>query len=92
MNGFDVPSEPIIPRSGPVTTENATEDVVRPLSEEPRDNEDGQTKAQPDAAAAVLQELPTDVRVKLRKLEKLESRHHGWKNYCCLDQASAHGV
>ncbi|KAI4259784.1 MAG: hypothetical protein LQ352_000590 [Teloschistes flavicans] len=76
IDDLDVPSESTTPRSVPPRPDSATEDVVRALSKQARDSEDGQTKAQPDAKPVVSQELPTDVRVKLRKLEKLEIRYH----------------
>ncbi|KAL9586341.1 MAG: hypothetical protein Q9212_000959 [Teloschistes hypoglaucus] len=76
IDDLDVPGESTVPRPAPPRTDSATEDVVRPLSDGARDNEDGQMKAQPDAAPVVSQELPNDVRMKLRKLDKLESRYH----------------
>lgn len=42
-----------------------------------RESSDGQTQEKAAMNEMTTQDLPTEVRVKLRKLDKLESKYHG---------------
>lgn len=69
------PSRAGTPRPALNRSESSTKETARD-NEEARTG-DGQPEKPPyDDASATPQELPTDIRVKLRKLEKLESRYH----------------
>ncbi|KAL8879993.1 MAG: hypothetical protein Q9198_002506 [Flavoplaca austrocitrina] len=63
--------KPALPRS-----ESTTKDPPRNSAEETQNGEGIAGKALQDGLTAAPQELPTDVKVKLRKLDKLESRYH----------------
>ncbi|KAL8694208.1 MAG: hypothetical protein Q9218_001095 [Villophora microphyllina] len=76
IDDSDVPSRSGTPRPVPSRSDSAVMETAEKPSAEATYGEDGQEKAQPDGASAASQELPTDVRVKLRKLDKLESRYH----------------
>ncbi|KAL9025448.1 MAG: hypothetical protein Q9196_005729 [Gyalolechia fulgens] len=74
IDDSDVPSRSGTPRPAP---ESAAKEAAREVTEEARDGEETHEKALQDGLSAAPPELPTDVRVKLRKLEKLEGRYHG---------------
>ncbi|KAL8729807.1 MAG: hypothetical protein Q9181_004877 [Wetmoreana brouardii] len=76
IDDSDVPSRSGTPRPAVSRSESSTKDTTREPSDETRNGEDQSEKALPDGPSKVAQELPTDVKVKLRKLEKLESRYH----------------
>lgn len=60
-----------------IRPESSTKDTAREPAEEANNGEESAEKAVQDGPSATLAELPTDVRAKLRKLEKLELRYHG---------------
>lgn len=70
-------------RSGtpkPPTDRNGTNVAEKARPEAPNRGDNGQESGETTASAeepSTSSYLPTDVRVKLRKLEKLESRYHG---------------
>ncbi|KAL8675860.1 MAG: hypothetical protein Q9186_007546 [Xanthomendoza sp. 1 TL-2023] len=72
----DVPSRSNTPRPAMATSETSTQESPRETTGEARDGKDKAEKAPSDAPDATPQDLPTDVRVKLRKLDKLESRYN----------------
>ncbi|KAL8804761.1 MAG: hypothetical protein Q9182_002353 [Xanthomendoza sp. 2 TL-2023] len=76
VDDSDVPSRSNTPRPVMTTSESSTLEPSRETTGEARDGKDRAEKASPDAPLATPQELPTDVRVKLRKMEKLESRYN----------------
>ena len=76
----DLPSRSVTPRptpekSGEVTSGETTVDKALSVNGGQQAKEKGSGDGSPAPAPVV--ELPTDVRVKLRKLEKLEARYHG---------------
>ncbi|KAL8937369.1 MAG: hypothetical protein Q9216_004457 [Gyalolechia sp. 2 TL-2023] len=77
IDDLDVPSRSATPRPAPARSESSAKEPAREVTEEARDGGDTYGKAVPDGLPAAPPELPTDVRVKLRKLEKLEGRYHG---------------
>ncbi|KAL9038943.1 MAG: hypothetical protein Q9180_002826 [Flavoplaca navasiana] len=64
------------PKPAIARSESATKDPPRNSAEETQNGEGVAGKALQDGLTAAPQELPTDVKVKLRKLDKLESRYH----------------
>ncbi|KAL8790458.1 MAG: hypothetical protein Q9213_000610 [Squamulea squamosa] len=76
VDDSDVPSRSNTPRPTLTGSESSTKDTVRDTVEGARHGEGTAEKALQDDSTVIPQELPTDVRVKLRKLEKLESRYH----------------
>jgi hypothetical protein len=54
----------------------STTEGQQPMSDTNGPGEDDKTSAHGDAQP-LSQELPTDVRVRLRKLDKLESKYYG---------------
>ncbi|KAL9604355.1 MAG: hypothetical protein Q9219_000543 [cf. Caloplaca sp. 3 TL-2023] len=70
------PSRSGTPKPGPARSESSTKDAVQEAPEEAGHGEEQAEKVADSSQAAAPAELPTDVRVKLRKLEKLESRYH----------------
>ncbi|KAL8656923.1 MAG: hypothetical protein Q9226_002429 [Calogaya cf. arnoldii] len=72
----DLPSRSTTPRPAPARSESSTKDNVQDTAKEAQNGESIAGKPPLDDSTANPQELPTDVRVKLRKLEKLESRYH----------------
>lgn len=75
VGDLDVPSRSGTPRPALTRSESATKQAAEP-KEDLRDDGEKSEKTAPDNVVETPQELPTDVRVKLRKLEKLESRYH----------------
>lgn len=71
----DVPSRSGTPRPALTRSESVTRQAAEP-KENLRDDREKSEKTVADNVVETPQELPTDVRVKLRKLEKLESRYH----------------
>ena len=65
-SGTPRPTEPKTQTSASESTQDSNPDVTNGTTQE--------KSATKDSAAV---ELPTDVRVKLRKLDKLESKYHG---------------
>ena len=73
----DTPARAGTPRPSPVKNE---EGAAGDLAAEKSKSEDGMQTSEKSAAPeeqAQTPELPTDVRVKLRKLERLEARYQG---------------
>jgi len=77
----DLPSRTVTPRPGP--EQNGEVKLVETAadkapdgggSQQPKEEKD---PGESSSAMSTAPELPTDVRVKLRKLEKLENRYHG---------------
>ncbi|KAL8729556.1 MAG: hypothetical protein Q9166_004636 [cf. Caloplaca sp. 2 TL-2023] len=77
VDDSDVSSRSNTPRPVLTTSESSAKDNPGEKAEEAQDGEDKPEKMTHGGSTATPQELPTDVRVKLRKLEKLESRYHG---------------
>ena len=77
LDHSDVPSRSVTPRPAPTRSESPTKDTAGEVAEEVRNGEETSEKVVQDGSAATSLELPTDVRVKLRRMEKLESRYHG---------------
>ncbi|KAI4201491.1 MAG: hypothetical protein LQ346_002177 [Caloplaca aetnensis] len=75
IDDSDVPSRSGTPRPALNRSESTTKQAAEP-KEDLQDNGDESEKTAPNNAVDTPQEIPTDVRVKLRKLEKLESRYH----------------
>ncbi|KAL8761033.1 MAG: hypothetical protein Q9184_002799, partial [Pyrenodesmia sp. 2 TL-2023] len=71
----EVPSRSGTPRPALTRSESANKQAAEP-KEDLRDDGEKSEKTAPDNVVEAPQELPNDVRVKLRKLEKLESRYH----------------
>ncbi|KAI4170821.1 MAG: hypothetical protein LQ343_004710 [Gyalolechia ehrenbergii] len=76
IDDSDVPSRSGTPRSAPARSESSIKEPAREVTEEARDGEETHGKAIQDGQSAAPSELPTDIRMKLRKLEKLEGRYH----------------
>ncbi|KAL8669381.1 MAG: hypothetical protein Q9168_006028 [Polycauliona sp. 1 TL-2023] len=76
LDDSDVLSRSSTPKPALARSDSSTKDPLRTSGEEAQDAESTAGKASQDEPSATPQELPTDVRVKLRKLEKLESRYH----------------
>ena len=77
IGGDDTPSRSSTPRPIPEKSETAPDDGASagvPLQAETKETP---KKLSKNDAFVKPAELPADVRVKLRKLEKLESRYHG---------------
>ncbi|KAL8707366.1 MAG: hypothetical protein Q9220_007590 [cf. Caloplaca sp. 1 TL-2023] len=72
----DVPSRSSTPRPAPTKHESSSKATGEESASVAGNGEEKPEKASPDGPSEISQELPTDVRVKLRKLEKLESRYH----------------
>jgi len=78
IDGDSTPSRSTTPRPVQGKGEDATANgVSAPIAPESNDKKIQGIDEEKDAIATPS-ELPTDVRVKLRKLEKLESRYYGW--------------
>lgn len=77
LDGEDVPSRSGTPKPMPRSDGTATES--EPSKEEPSEMKGVGKEDRTLVAEGILssQGLPTDVRVKLRKLDKLESKYHG---------------
>lgn len=65
------------PKPALARSDSSTKDPLQNSAEETQNVEGNAGKALQDGPTAAPQELPTDVKVKLRKLDKLESRYHG---------------
>lgn len=76
IDDSDVPSRVATPRPAPARSESSSKEAAREATEDVKGNEETHGKAVQDGLSTAPQELPTDVRVKLRKLEKLEGRYH----------------
>lgn len=78
IDGDSTPSRSTTPRPVQGKGEDATANgVPAPVAPESNDKKSQGTDGEKDATTTPL-ELPTDVRVKLRKLEKLESKYYGF--------------
>ena len=71
------PSRSTTPKPSQRKGDNATASEVPTEAPPPYNGKESQKKDGEKDAIASSGELPTDVRVKLRKLEKLESKYHG---------------
>lgn len=70
----DVPSRSGTPRPlEPKRQKSSTESSADPKL----DAADSSAQERTESRDSIAMELPTDVRVKLRKLDKLESKYHG---------------
>ncbi|KAL8994731.1 MAG: hypothetical protein Q9169_005370 [Polycauliona sp. 2 TL-2023] len=76
LDESDVLSRSSTPKPALARSDSPTKDPLPISGEEAQNGEGASRKATQDDQTATPQELPTDVRVKLRKLEKLESRYH----------------
>ncbi|KAI4116618.1 MAG: hypothetical protein LQ345_003004 [Seirophora villosa] len=76
IDDSDVPSRSGTPGPTLMRSESSTQIPTQEATEEAKNVEGKPEEPTRDGSSAAPQELPTDVRVKLRKLEKLESRYH----------------
>ncbi|KAL8871758.1 MAG: hypothetical protein Q9174_002479 [Haloplaca sp. 1 TL-2023] len=72
----DVPSRSATPRPAATKSDGTIKNAVEQTLDEPSNGETPKEESLPDDRSPAPQDLPTDVRVKLRKLEKLESRYN----------------
>ena len=74
-------SEPPSRIGTPKPAQSKSEDAVatQPLKEKANSGVEEVTEGQSEnGSPSIAYEMPADVRVKLRRLEKLEPRYHGW--------------
>ncbi|KAI4290497.1 MAG: hypothetical protein L6R35_000221 [Caloplaca aegaea] len=76
IDDSDVPSRPGTPMPTLTRSESPAKVSTQETTDEAKKREEKPEETTQDGMSAAPQELPTDVRVKLRKLEKLESRYH----------------
>ncbi|KAL8948171.1 MAG: hypothetical protein Q9222_005622 [Ikaeria aurantiellina] len=76
IDDSDIPSRSGTPRPVPTKPESPSKGTSEESASGSGNGEEKPDKALPDGPPGTSQDLPTDIRVKLRKLEKLESRYH----------------
>lgn len=78
IGGDDVPSRSATPRPVQEKAQNTAANGISNGETPEPGNETLQERIAESDPVVAPSELPTDVRVKLRKLEKLESKYNGW--------------